>query len=78
MVDPQDDEKDEEWMKDFYGKEYIGPSKPSDIKDRDNNTMKKDLLVMMILRMKRIMIQMLFPQGLLVEKLKCGSQRLSL
>ena len=41
MADPQDDEKDEEWMKEVYGKEYTGPPKPSDIKDRDNNTMKK-------------------------------------
>ena len=41
MDDPWDDEKDEEWMKDFYGKEYTGPPKPSDIKYRDNNTMKK-------------------------------------
>ena len=28
-------------MKEVYGKEYTGPPKPSDIKDRDNNTMKK-------------------------------------
>ena len=41
MIDPQDDEKYEEWMKEVYGKEYTGPPKPSDIKDRDNNTMKK-------------------------------------
>lgn len=41
MAEPQDDEKDEEWMKEVYGKEYTGPPKPSDFKDRDNNTMKK-------------------------------------
>ena len=42
MADPQDDEKDEEWMKEVYGKEYTGPPKPEyNIKDRDNNTMKK-------------------------------------
>ncbi|GLJ47747.1 hypothetical protein SUGI_1008460 [Cryptomeria japonica] len=41
MADPQDDEKDEEWMKEVYGKEYTGPPKPSDLKDRDNGTVKK-------------------------------------
>ena len=43
MADPQDDEKYEEWMKEVYGKEYAWPPKPFDIKDRDNNTMKKIL-----------------------------------
>ncbi|KAH9298924.1 hypothetical protein KI387_030606, partial [Taxus chinensis] len=40
-ADPQDDEKDEEWMKEVYGKEYTGPPKPPDLKDRDNSTVKK-------------------------------------
>eukprot|EP01018_Ginkgo_biloba_P035443 Gb_06444 [translate_table: standard] len=41
MADPQDDEKDEEWMKEVYGKEYTGPPKPSNLKDHDNSTVKK-------------------------------------
>ena len=78
MIDPQDDEKYEEWMKEVYGKEHRGPPKPSDIKDRDNNTMKKRSASDDDSKDEKNHDPNIIPQGLLVENLKCGSQRLSL
>ena len=65
-------------MKEVYGKEYTGPPNPSDIKDHDNNTLIKRFASDDDFEDENNSDQMLFPQGLPVEKIKCGSQRLSL
>ncbi|KAG6550474.1 hypothetical protein Mapa_007948 [Marchantia paleacea] len=41
MADSQDDDRDEEWFKEVYGREYTGPPRPSRDNPRDDSKVKK-------------------------------------
>ncbi|MCO5572103.1 hypothetical protein L7F22_025854 [Adiantum nelumboides] len=41
MAEPKEDERDEEWFKEVYGKEYTGPVMPGSDSARDNPSTKK-------------------------------------
>lgn len=41
MAESKDEERDEEWFKEVYGKEYTGPPRPANENARDNPNVKK-------------------------------------
>ena len=45
MDETKDDERDEEWFKEVYGKEYTGPVRSTNEGSRDNPSLKKRSMV---------------------------------